>query len=125
MFHYLTQSIQEPFLRPELVDKLACMLDAVLEQMNNVETYSWGPKWMLSHLIDIYLHLDSDKLANAIANDQVSYLSISLTESIIFFLCRDLSNWKPSMRQQSDWKISLGGLSMTWRSSKLWGRRQT
>ena len=35
------------------------------------EKYSWDPKWLLSHLIDIYLHLDSDKLAMAIANDQV------------------------------------------------------
>ena len=38
MFHYLTQGIQEPFLRPELADRLACMLDAVLEQLTN------GPK---------------------------------------------------------------------------------
>ena len=77
------------------------MLDAVLEQLTNgpkckyvvhfshvifelnqsfslrnlkvktPEKYSWDPKWLLSHLIDIYLHLDSDKLAMAIANDQV------------------------------------------------------
>ena len=38
MFYYLTQGIQEPFLRPELADRLACMLDAVLEQLTN------GPK---------------------------------------------------------------------------------
>ena len=36
------------------------------------EKYFWDPKWLLSNLIDIYLHLDSDKLANAIANDQVT-----------------------------------------------------
>lgn len=84
MFYYLTQGIQEPFLRPELADRLACMLDAVLEQLTNgpkcknlkvktPEKYSWDPKWLLSHLIDIYLHLDSDKLATAIANDQRSF----------------------------------------------------
>jgi len=84
MFYYLTQGIQEPFLRPELADRLACMLDAVLEQLTNgpkcknlkvktPEKYSWDPKWLLSHLIDIYLHLDSQELAVAIANDQRSF----------------------------------------------------
>ena len=38
MFHYLTQDIQTPFLRPELADRLAAMLDHVLEQLTN------GPK---------------------------------------------------------------------------------
>ena len=33
MFHYLTEGIKEPFLRPELADRLAAMLDAVLEQL--------------------------------------------------------------------------------------------
>ena len=120
MFHYLTQvpsssvltwiiivlfqDIQKPFLRPELADRLAAMLDHVLEQLTNgpkckyvfiinivimisnitifsrnlkvknPEKYGWDPKWLLSHLIDIYLHLDSDdnQLIIAIANDQVS-----------------------------------------------------
>ena len=41
--------------------------------MKNPEKYGWDPKWLLSHLIDIYLHLDSDdnQLITAIANDQV------------------------------------------------------
>ena len=60
------------------------MLDAVLEQLTNgpkcknlkvknPEKYSWDPKWLLSHLIDIYLHLDSPKLVVAIANDQRAF----------------------------------------------------
>jgi len=84
MFHYLTEGIKEPFLRPELADRLAAMLDAVLEQLTNgpkcrnlkvknPEKYSWDPKWLLSHLIDIYLHLDSPKLIQAIANDQRAF----------------------------------------------------
>jgi len=84
MFHYLTEGIKEPFLRPELADRLAAMLDAVLEQLTNgpkcrnlkvknPEKYSWDPKWLLSHLIDIYLHLDSPKLTEAIANDQRAF----------------------------------------------------
>merc|ERR1719490_447239 len=34
MFHYLTQYIKEPFLRPELVDRLAAMLNFNLKQLS-------------------------------------------------------------------------------------------
>lgn len=37
------------------------------------EKYNWEPKWLLSHLIDLYLHLDSELLAAALANDQRSF----------------------------------------------------
>ena len=37
------------------------------------EKYNWDPKWMLDHLIDIYLHLDTKTLAAALANDQRSF----------------------------------------------------
>jgi len=83
MFHYLTQDIKEPFLRPELIDRLAAMLNFNLKQLSgakcknlkvrNSEKYNWDPKWLLSHLVDIYLHLDSDTLAAALANDQRSF----------------------------------------------------
>jgi ubiquitin conjugation factor E4 B len=84
MFHYLTEGVQETFLRPELADRLAAMLDAVLEQLTNgpkcrnlkvknPEKYGWEPKWLLSHIIDIYLHLACDKMAQAMANDERSF----------------------------------------------------
>jgi len=83
MFHYLTQDIVEPFLRPELADRLAAMLNFNLLQLSGnkckslkvrkPEKYNWDPKWLLSHLIDIYLHLDSVKLCEAVANDQRSF----------------------------------------------------
>ena len=40
-------------------------------KVKNPEKYGWDPKWLLSHLIDIYLHLDSEALVTALANDQV------------------------------------------------------
>jgi len=83
MFHYLTQEIVEPFLRPELADRLAQMLNFNLQQLcgskcknlkvRNPEKYTWEPKWLLSHLIDLYLHLDSKALAEALANDLRSF----------------------------------------------------
>lgn len=33
MFHYLTKDIQEPFLRPELVNRLSAMLNFNLQQL--------------------------------------------------------------------------------------------
>jgi ubiquitin conjugation factor E4 B len=41
--------------------------------VKNPEKYGWEPKWLLSHIIDIYLHLDSDLLAQAVANDERSF----------------------------------------------------
>ncbi|XP_040567743.1 ubiquitin conjugation factor E4 B [Lepeophtheirus salmonis] len=83
MFHYLTREIVEPFLRPELADRLAAMLNYNLKQLcgnkcktlkvKQPEKYNWDPRWLLRNLIDIYLHLDSDGFATALANDQRSF----------------------------------------------------
>ncbi|XP_017783423.1 PREDICTED: ubiquitin conjugation factor E4 B isoform X1 [Nicrophorus vespilloides] len=83
MFHYLTTDIKEPFLRPELVDRLASMLNFNLTQLcgpkcknlkvKNPEKYGWEPRWLLSHIVDIYLHLDCEDFARAIAGDERSF----------------------------------------------------
>lgn len=76
MFHYLTLRIVEPFLRPELVDRLAAMLNFNLLQLcgskcknlkvKNAEKYGWEPKRLLDQLTNIYLHLDTVKFAEVI-----------------------------------------------------------
>lgn len=81
MFHYLTEEIKEPFLRLELVDRLSAMLNFNLAQLcgskcknlkvKNPEKYTWEPRRLLSHLADIYLHLDCDQFAAALAGDEV------------------------------------------------------
>lgn len=83
MFHYLTQKIIGPFLDSHLGDRLAAMLNFNLQQLcgpkcknlkvKNPEKYGWEPKKLLDSLTDIYLHLDCDEFANAIANDERSY----------------------------------------------------
>ncbi|XP_045476375.1 ubiquitin conjugation factor E4 B isoform X2 [Harmonia axyridis] len=83
MFHYLTIDIKEPFLRPELVDRLASMLNFNLQQLcgpkcknlkvKNPDKYGWEPRRLLSQLVDIYLHLDCDKFASALAGDERSF----------------------------------------------------
>ncbi|CAG9829015.1 unnamed protein product [Diabrotica balteata] len=83
MFHYLTVDIKEPFLKPELVDRLASMLNFNLQQLcgkkckdlkvRNPDKYGWEPRRLLSQLVDIYLHLDCDKFAEALAGDERSF----------------------------------------------------
>ena len=68
-------------------------------KVKNPDKYSWDPKWLLSHLIDIYLHLDSEALVSALANDQVRYDALLLLYcyDIFFFkLSSDLLNWRHS-----------------------------
>ncbi|XP_002737351.1 ubiquitin conjugation factor E4 B [Saccoglossus kowalevskii] len=84
MFHYLTQKITEPFLRPELAVRLAAMLNFNLQQLcgpkcndlrvENKEKYGFEPKKLLDQLTDIYLHFsDCPKFAEAVAADERSY----------------------------------------------------
>lgn len=84
MLSYMTKDLIEPFMRPELVDRLAAMLDYHLLQMigpkslelkvKNPEKYHFKPKELLGRLVDIYLHLQGEKkFIQAIANDGRSF----------------------------------------------------
>lgn len=83
MFHYLTVDIQEPFLRPELVDRLTSMLNFNLHQLcgpkcNNLkvrqpEKYGWNPRRLLGQIFDIYMHLNCDVFAASLAADERSF----------------------------------------------------
>uniref|UniRef100_A0A182QL45 Ubiquitin conjugation factor E4 B n=1 Tax=Anopheles farauti TaxID=69004 RepID=A0A182QL45_9DIPT len=83
MFHYMTIDIKEPFLRPELIDRLSSMLNYNLHQLcgpkcNDLRVrhpykYGWDPRRLLGQLIDIYLHLSCDEFAAALAADERSF----------------------------------------------------
>ncbi|KAL4707873.1 hypothetical protein ACJJTC_010308 [Scirpophaga incertulas] len=80
MLEYLTVEIKEPFLRAELVERLASMLNFNLQQLcgpkcknlkvRRPERYGWEPRRLLSQLVDIYLHLDSPQFHAALAADE-------------------------------------------------------
>ncbi|CAL4217434.1 unnamed protein product, partial [Meganyctiphanes norvegica] len=82
MMHYLTEEIPTPFLRTELSDRLAAMLNFNLAQLSGdkcgnlkvrqADKYGWEPRKLLEQLVDIYLHLDSEKFAQSMANDETS-----------------------------------------------------
>ncbi|XP_061397398.1 ubiquitin conjugation factor E4 B [Musca vetustissima] len=83
MFHYLTDDIKEPFMRDELVDRLSSMLNFNLHQLcgpkcndlkvRNPAKYGWEPRRLLGQIFDIYLHLDCDRFAQALAADERSF----------------------------------------------------
>jgi len=83
MFNYLTKSIKEPFFKPEIVDRLATMLNFNLQQLcgpkckdlkvKNPEKYGFDPKRLLQQLTNLYLHLNYPEFHQAIANDERSY----------------------------------------------------
>lgn len=82
-FHYLTTDIKEPFLRKELVDRLSSMLNFNLQQLcgpkcsnlkvRNPARYGWEPRRLLGQLVDIYIHLNCDEFAAALAQDERSF----------------------------------------------------
>lgn len=83
MFHYFTVDIKEPFLRPELIDRLSAMLNYNLHQLcgpkcNDLKVrqpvkYGWEPRRLLGQIFDIYLHLNCDEFAASLAADERSF----------------------------------------------------
>lgn len=79
-----TAETKGPFMMPEIVDKLAAMLDYNLEalvgpkcgelRVKEPEKYHFDPKQLLSDILQVYLNLsDQDEFARAVANDGRSY----------------------------------------------------
>ncbi|CAH0755919.1 unnamed protein product [Diatraea saccharalis] len=93
MLEYLTVEIKEPFLRPELVDRLASMLNFNLQQLcgpkcknlkvREPKKYGWEPRRLLSQLVDIYLHLDAPQFHAALAADERSFRKELFDEAAI------------------------------------------
>ena len=99
MLKYLTSEIVEPFLRPEIIDRLAAMLDYnlvqlvgpkctelkvtwyrlflfshILAQVKNPEKYHFQPKTLLGEIVDIFLNLGKrSEFVQAVGRDGRSY----------------------------------------------------
>lgn len=79
-----TAETKAPFMMPEIVDKLAAMLDYNLEalvgpkcgelRVKEPEKYHFDPRTLLSDILQVYLNLsDQEEFARAVANDGRSY----------------------------------------------------
>ncbi|KAK7677759.1 hypothetical protein QCA50_019311 [Cerrena zonata] len=79
-----TAETKKPFMVPEIVDRLAAMLDYNLDALagprcqdlivKNPEKYKFNPRGLLSDIIDVFLNLsDQGEFARAVAGDGRSY----------------------------------------------------
>lgn len=79
-----TAETKEPFMMPEIVDRLAAMLDYNLNalagpkcqelKVRNPEKLRWNPRVLLSDIIDVFLNLNNQEaFVKAVANDGRSY----------------------------------------------------
>ncbi|KZT09134.1 uncharacterized protein LAESUDRAFT_801836 [Laetiporus sulphureus 93-53] len=79
-----TGETKEPFMVPEIVDRLAAMLDYNLDALvgpkcqdlivKNPEKYKFNPRQLLSDILQVYLNLsDQGEFARAVAADGRSY----------------------------------------------------
>ncbi|KAA1469869.1 hypothetical protein DENSPDRAFT_835542 [Dentipellis sp. KUC8613] len=79
-----TAETKEPFMMPEIVDRLAAMLDYNLDalagprcqelKVKNKEKYSFNPRQLLSDVLQVYLNLsDQVNFVQAVARDGRSY----------------------------------------------------
>ena len=84
MLKLFTEALADSFTMPEIVQRLADMLDYNLDAMvgpkqenlkiNNPQEYGFNPKQLLSALVDVYLNLkDKENFHLAVARDGRSY----------------------------------------------------
>ncbi|KAG2066491.1 hypothetical protein BDR04DRAFT_1106685 [Suillus decipiens] len=79
-----TAETKGPFMMPEIVDKLAAMLDYNLDalvgpkcgelRVQDPEKYKFSPRQLLSDILQVYINLsDQEEFVRAVANDGRSY----------------------------------------------------
>lgn len=84
MLKIFTAETKEPFMMPEIVDRLAAMLDYNLDALvgprctdlivDNKEKYHFNPRQLLSDVVQVYLNLSNQpEFARAVAGDGRSY----------------------------------------------------
>lgn len=92
----VTRETQKTFLLPEMVDRVASMLNYFLKyitgperkklKIKNPEEYNFDPKDLLSGVLEVYIHLEkadeNGSFAIAIASDGRSYRDTMFAEAI-------------------------------------------
>jgi ubiquitin conjugation factor E4 B len=84
MLHYITRDFAKHFMRPELRDRLAAMLNYFLVQLagpnhqslrvKNLEKYNFKPKWLLKKIATTYLNfVGFEEFPSAVAKDGRSF----------------------------------------------------
>ena len=93
MLKLFTEALEDSFTMPEIVQRLADMLDYNLDalvgpkssnlKVENGEEYGWRPKQMLAEIVDVYLNLkDKTAFHRAVARDGRSYKPSNFTKAM-------------------------------------------
>ena len=116
MLKLFTEALEDSFTMPEIVQRLADMLDYNLDalvgpkssnlRVENGEEYGWRPKQMLAEIVDVYLNLkDKTAFHRAVARDGRSYKPSNFTKAMNI-----MQRWAlKSPEQLQDWE-NLGNL---------------
>jgi len=86
MFQYITRDMSKYFIRPELVDRVAAMLNYFLAQLagpkynalkvRNPQRYNYQPDWLLKKIAQTYINfIQYEEFASAVVRDGRSYSS--------------------------------------------------
>ncbi|KAL2265296.1 hypothetical protein VTJ83DRAFT_6396 [Remersonia thermophila] len=105
MMRLFTETLSEAFTMPEIVHRLAGMLDYNLDiltgpksrtlKVENPEKYFFNPKTLLPELVDIYLNLgDSPSFVEAVAADGRSYKPSTMTATANILRTKHLKDEK-------------------------------
>ena len=92
MLKLFTEALADAFTMPEIVQRLADMLDYNLDAMvgpksnnlkvENLQEYNFNPKALLSEIVDVYLNLgEKDNFVLAVARDGRSYKPDNFTSA--------------------------------------------
>ncbi|RKP05111.1 ubiquitin elongating factor core-domain-containing protein [Thamnocephalis sphaerospora] len=83
MLRYMTEEVQAPFIAPEIVDRLAAMLNYNLLSLvgpkctelkvQDPKKYRFQPRVLLSDIISVYLNLHQPAFVQAVARESRSY----------------------------------------------------
>ncbi|GBG72537.1 hypothetical protein CBR_g12108 [Chara braunii] len=104
MLQYTSAEISTPFLLPEMIERIAAMLNYFLLQLvgpqrkalkvRDPEKYEFRPKELLTQIVDIYLNLErsdlTDKFAVAVSSDGRSYRPEAFPEAAAVLRSRQL-----------------------------------
>eukprot|EP00027_Filamoeba_sp_ATCC50430_P013678 CAMPEP_0168577114 /NCGR_PEP_ID=MMETSP0413-20121227/20610_1 /TAXON_ID=136452 /ORGANISM="Filamoeba nolandi, Strain NC-AS-23-1" /LENGTH=281 /DNA_ID=CAMNT_0008610839 /DNA_START=167 /DNA_END=1012 /DNA_ORIENTATION=+ len=84
LFNFLSQNVKEPFLSPELVERIAQMINyfvfhlagpkSLELKVKDPQRFHFDPRFLLGKLVEIYLHFcDDDNFMNAVVQDARSF----------------------------------------------------
>ena len=114
MLKLFTEALADSFTKPEIVQRLADMLDYNLDVMvgpkarnlkvDNPQDYFFKPRQLLSEIVDVYLNLrNKENFVFAVARDGRSYKPANIEKAAFYLKTHNLK----SSTQLSQWR-SLG-----------------